>query len=48
MPQCNLDKCGEKRAPVATFVANVFITLNNYIKKLIVGKCLTAQFPTAK
>jgi hypothetical protein len=27
LPECNLDKCGDKGAPVATFVANVFITL---------------------
>ncbi len=25
----NLDKCGDKGSPVATFVANVFITLDN-------------------
>jgi len=29
LPLCNLDKCGDKGAPVATFVANVFITLDN-------------------
>jgi hypothetical protein len=29
MSQCNFNKCGDKEAPVATFVANILLTLDN-------------------
>jgi hypothetical protein len=29
MSQCNFNKCGDKEAPVATFVANILLRLDN-------------------